>query len=466
MKETTSAGGRETSTRWFHHEHVGLFCAALATAEPGSPKFAQACADVMAKLPAGRRLGLADIGARLQDTVPKEALAEAKRYGAAQRAQIARRFIALAQPLPDNGIVCWSRLEHLLVARRIAYMQRDLGDPRSVALLAFEAQRVELPSWRWRKRTALSVAAVTQREMWGQLLLDAVRDPAELRHLPFDPKAEPRMPEEPPEPEPESVLEPELEPELEPAEPVPNPKPEEDKHESARSLADLIAQARAPAPQEKPQEPLKAIQAPTPLPEPVARASDPLRAFGEHLAQGLAGLMEAVTAQQSAALQTSVRQMAEQLLGRTLEELDKRMEQRVRTSVKLALDAALGADAAPVPEVKLEPLPDMKGEGLFDVVKLDILGLHGHQIFEVKKALNGFADSVRFIEPDKVDAWIPRDIVLINARMGLGAAERKCAGRRAHVHRYWGTAASALNAIGEIYKQQGLVPPHEHKLRT
>lgn len=431
--------------RWDQRDYVGLLCLAREHGKPPSEPFIDACMEIMQKLPHHERLTRESLRLRLTKSnmaVPQAALKQVERLGEAERRDYGARWLALKEPIPDNTQVRWTHLEKLLMARRVGYWQRDLGDTRPISRLIMEAQRYELHPNRWRNENSLGAGlSAAERDRWQAMTVESLSAP-ELAHLPFDPAAFPRTPDRPGQATPPPAPEPQEELFTPPAEPEPPP----------RSLLDMVAAAEPTAPPpRKPQEPLEAARATLGLPPPGKSLLGAPSDFAGHLLLGLEGLVDMIAERAVAHLELRQRRTQEHLAEKVLQIMDERMEARIRRMT----EALVGP--GPVPGGALEePLPEMKGEGLDEVIKLDVVGLTGQQITEVKRALNGHADGVRFIDPSQLNAWAPRDIVLINARMGLGVAERKCQKTKSHVHRFWGTANSALKTITEIYEKQGI----------
>ena len=176
----------------------------------------------------------------------------------------------------------------------------------------------------------------------------------------------------------------------------------------------------------RPRKAVAPVQAPTPAPTPEiappAPPQTPVRAFGQSLATGLGEMMEAVATklahEMANQLEDRVRHVAERVVGKALEE----MASYTQALVKATLEQHLGA-GIDLPTTTQTP-GDLHGAGLSeDVLKMDVVGLIGSQITEVRQQLNGHADAIRFIDASQVGSWEPRERVILNTKFASHIAK-------------------------------------------
>ncbi len=322
--------------------------------------------------------------------------------------------------------VRWEDRELALVARRVAYYQRELQDKRVLSRLIKVAQEIELPPER--RRGSQSIDACLQR-LRPELVRGFSLAHTLLADTPFDRDRQAY----PGEPEPQA-----------PAaafEFVADIKPEP--IESAGVNIDAAHKpSEAPAP----------VAAPTPPPAARYPVTEPIRAFGEVFAQGMSDLIQGMTREMMSELELRIGAMSERLMQNAIDT----MARGVTTMVHQALERELGGPVATAePEYKLP-----EGAALPSSLQLDVVGLIGSQITEVKAQLNGFARGIRFIDADQLNAWVPRGLSIINTKFISHAVEGKC--RKAGVKpiRVQGGAGAIVNAIRELAAQEGVTLPH------
>jgi hypothetical protein len=302
--------------------------------------------------------------------------------------------------------------ELALIARRVAHFQIDLKDTRALSRLFKVAQAIELPPERHRGDGSIGAGM-------RQIRLNLVRVHGLCELLaayPFDPNRR-------------TYIAPS---EAEPADP----------HNFAAE-AEPAQEAAAPIP------------APTPAPLPRSSLSDPIRAFGDAFAQSMHTLLHAMTHEMMSELELRVSQMSERLMQRTVETLSQGIGPLVHSALERELGSGISAPAAD--DVPMT-LPD--GAALPKALQLDVVGLIGHQVSEVKAQLNGYAAGMRFIDADRVDSWTPRQTVILNTKFISHNAEGKC--RKAGVKpiRVQGGAGAILNAIRTLCENEGISLPH------
>lgn len=90
-------------------------------------------------------------------------------------------------------------------------------------------------------------------------------------------------------------------------------------------------------------------------------------------------------------------------------------------------------------------------------LRVDVVGMNGHNITEVRKAFNGHT-SLRFIDVDQVGSWIPRrhSHVVMATKFVNHKAPLKCA--RYHIKPVYanGGAQSVINAIRQLHVAEGM----------
>jgi hypothetical protein len=473
--------------RWDTALYIELYAAAHPLIEQGHD-LVDALAVAQAELP--ERLhrdqeGLTRIATKSRQL--REAIKLYERLSPDARAELVRRLRVrgdTVEALPDGHRVFWKDWEEALVDRRILYMRINLGDQRNVWYQLDDAQRMELPRERWRSMKSL-------KSPQGHAKINArLAQPGRLHECekllkgypPFDPCKRPLTTDEAlateerqgaPQPE-EVVLPPK--PQLSPAAKALDvvlvqiaPPPESVDIETLRdelkrapppTLLDLVKAHGYTPDQVRPrqlQEPAPAIQAPQASPTPEKTPGGPMGAVAGQLVGLITSLFDAVATHHAAHAANEYRRISEQVTSAAVEAIDARLQELVPQAVAKVMEEMLGPGATP-PEVDLPPLKlDLSGAGLPARVKLDVVGLFPRQVAEVKKALNGYADTVRFIDPDKVNGdWVPRDVVIASSKVASRVVDEKCRKAHAHVHRVWGSATSVVNAVREIYAGRGV----------
>jgi hypothetical protein len=443
------------AARWRESEYLQVYCAALPFIEDGVELRDAICmAQAQWVVPDRQR---ADIDAVVSSETMRKVVALAKRLSPQSRQEQADALkrehklweVVSAENRPR---VYWSDREWARLKREVDHMRLDLGDKRSVPLLAVDAQMKPgvLPEHRWRAKSVL-LATYGKGETHGVEANFKRIAPQVDELLKEEPPAEPAPPPAPP---------------ARISEVFPDSTPEED-HRPVKSLRTLVREAAAKLPvpgrdPEQPQEPLRAIQAPQASPPPEKRSHGPLDAFAGHLASAMSALFDAAATHAAANLEANVRRITEQLMEGVAQALDQRQQEFTRALVQASLEASLGGPVT-VPEVGQEPLKlDLSGEGLATRLKIDVVGLWPRQAAEAKKALNGYADTVRFIDPTKIDSWTPRDLVIASSRHPSRSVEDKCRKAHAHVTRVWGTAESVVDAVKGLYAQAGVDVTQHH----
>src|SRR5215471_492162 len=449
------------TTLWREQTYLQITCAAMPLASTGK-SLIQALAEVQHLLPTPLQRNAEQLKWVVRSKTMEKVLAQIKRMSVANREEQVARLqsqqlaSAVTEVQPKGTMIRWTQKEYARLARRVRYLQRDLGDTRSVHLLTYEAQLIELPPERWRKKSSIQgiMGAEKPSNVAYQLrkitpLIDTL-----LADEPFDPRKKPRMVVEP-----DPVAQAEVAPAVELPPELPPEPPAEPVNHVARSLRDLMTEAGYTEPK-APRKPQERAKPPEPTLPPVSLEQppvDPLEAFIRQGVGALRGLIEAISTHQAAHSEVTYRRTAEHVMQAGVEALDARIQQALPLLVQGALEKHFGP-GMDVPRVELPPLKlDLTGSGLETRLKVDVVGLFPRQITEVKKALNGYADSVRFIEAGEVASnWIPRDVVLSNSKVSGRVVEDKCRKHGVHLQRVWGTSSAVVNAIRELYANQGI----------
>jgi hypothetical protein len=457
---------RSGFVRWSEDDCLMYVCAALPLVE-GGQDLVDALEEVQRTImpPDKRQPTREDLVRRTKASPMQKALSQARRLSRASRVEQVERLRRerLLSELNPVAHIFWTDTEWAQVYRRCMYWKRDLGDTRSIVMMACHAQMVELPYERWRKRSTLQANYGPKLAQGVEARFKGVAPRADelLKGIPFEPgKTSLNLPsDEPPGAQPEEELVQESPPAVitQVFEPVPEPP--------ARSLRDIVKAAGytpPPEPARRSQERAIRAEATLPSPHPSDAPYDPIEALVRQGVGALRGLIDAISTHQAAHAETTYRRVAEAVMIAGIEALDTRIQQLIPLAVQAALEKHLGP-GVDVPKVDLPPLKvDLVGAGLEARLKLDVVGLFPRQITEVKKALNGYADGVRFIEAGEIAAsWVPRDIVLANTKVSGHVVETKCRKHNVHLQRVWGTTSAVVNAIKELYAQNGVnLSPH------
>lgn len=446
--------------RWRPNEYDQLACAMVPEIAKGRPRL-KALALAQRLLPKERQRPAVDLIRNVNTRLMKAALAKASAMSAAERqahieamqtelrdtlqAKITppppkaklTRVADAVRPLKGTGpdgptremktnkrgflqpmhSVRWKDPELARVARRVAYYQRELQDTRVLSRLIKVAQDIELPPDRRRSPAAIDSGLARMRK---ELIRGFTLAHTLLTDVPFDPSLT-AYPE--PTPAPGAVFE----------------FVDESKLQEAAAAPEV---AQAPEP----------VSAPTPPPQARAPVTEPIRAFGEVFAQGMSDLIQNMTRQMMSELELRLSAMSERLMQNAIDT----MARGVTTMVHSALERELGGPVDSAPQSFDLP----RGATLPDALQLDVVGLIGHQITEVRKQLNGYADSMRFIDADQVGSWTPRKTVVINTKFISHAVEGKCRSKGVKPIRVQGGASAMVNAIKELYAQEGITLPH------
>jgi len=440
--------------RWNPDEYLQLACAMLPVMAKGKTK-GQALHLAQRLLPKGRQRHVEDLGHNVNSPLMKTALAQADAMGSDARKALLEEMQAdlrktlqakLPKPKPEKPapsyelkadargrmrpmhLVRWTDRELALIARRVAYYQRDLQDKRVLSRLIKVAQDIELPPERRRSENGIDA---TMSRMQEQLLRGYTLSYSLLADVPFDAglKAYPT-----------------------PAvafEFVDEQKPEPAREESPGVNIDG---PRKPAEAAQAPEP---VSAPTPPPQPRAPVTEPIRAFGEVFAQGMSDLIQNMTRQMMGELELRLSAMSERLMQNAIDT----MARGVTTMVHSALERELGG---PVDEGAAASFSLPEGAALPTQLKLDVIGVNGALASEIKKTLNGYGGAIRFIEQDKLDSWQPQHnrTVILNAKFISHAVERRCSNAGIKPIKVRGGSGAIVNAVRELYAQEGVTLPH------
>lgn len=451
--------------RWHPDEYLQMACAMLPLIAKGKTKL-QSLQVAQRLLPKARQRLIDDLGVNARSPLMKTALAKAADMGSDAReallgdmqdklrATLEKTLKPEPEPKPTGTrvsrvpatyggtdekkmdarghlrpvtVVRWNDKELALVARRVAYFQRELQDKRVLSRLIKVAQDIELPPERRRSPGGIDSGLIRMREdlIRGFTLIRTV-----LADVPFDPNLRAY-------PEPLRAA-------VEFIDPVKSEVSESPgvNIDGPRKVAPQAAQAPEP------------VSAPTPPPQPHAPVSEPIRAFGEVFAQGMSDLIQGMTRQLMSELEARIGAASERLMQSAIDT----MARGVTTMVHSALERELGGPVETEQPAQSFALPE--GAALPATLQLDVVGLIGSQITEVKSQLNGHSRGIRFIDADQLNAWTPRGLAIINTKFISHSVEGKC--RKAGVKpiRVQGGAGAIVNAIKELYAQEGVALPH------
>jgi hypothetical protein len=409
--------------RWTPRDYMTVCCGMVPLLD-GGVKQQQAMEQAQRLLPPKRQRDPVSLPSNLVQPLYRSTLAKVRAMSPDDRATMTASVTAeqggqaeapLSGPIdsPIDGRskgVRWSARELALIARRVAYLQRELQDKRVLSRLIKVAQDIELSPERRRSSASIDVAMAALRV---ELPKAYAQSRVLLADQPFDPRATEHtaLPEPEPEPEPE----------------------------------------QAP---EAPQAP-KPVSAPAPAAQAAQPPSDAVKAFGELFARGMSELVQSVAGQVLADLEGRVSAMSERLVRSAIEVLGA----GVPGIVHQALEKELGATGAP-PAAPLALLALPQGAANPKPVHLDVVGLIGHQIAEVKTQLNGHAAGIRFIDAEKVNSWTPRAKVILNTKFISHSAERKCIKAGIKPVRVQGGASAIVAAVRAICEAEGITLPH------
>lgn len=328
------------------------------------------------------------------------------RKGRIERALDAARATASTVPLPavdpkqehpERGDkVMWTLRERTLVAREVQKLQAA-GHQGKLVDLMFQVQSKVLDPTRHRHRHSIYATLHARREYFEE----AVRN---IWTLP---------PEEP--------------------EPAPMPEP---------------AQA-PPEPAEPPQAPPPASAAPIPPVNRQQRLSEAAKVFGETVM----GALDVLLATHASLLMQEVHARLETLADEVTSKLGGNIRSLVHTTIERELGPVPDDPArpnwapAPAPAApSVEPTPRK--------LPIDVVGLTGHPIEEVRRAFNGDCD-IRFIDPEHVGGWTPRTHSILAVRFISHKAEDKCNKHGVKPIRVNGAGLSVIHAIRALRREAG-----------
>ena len=394
-----------------------------------------------------------------------EALRNLKRQASVKRHLEKARSLApgmwgeIAKPAPRKsldegrnysgrgGAVRWTTLEKARIARQVDAW-RDAGDTRALSRLIIEAQELVIEPGRRRPITSIQVAAANGVRSHNERMLSEGR--ANVWLLTDKPPQTPPIAEMPA----EGAAAAQQEPVDEPAPPA-SPAPQN---------------SSLPA-----QEPPKETQRP------------PARALSTHAAQAFAETMmgaldsllashtDTVLREVHSKLDESIRTTGQQIAT----EIAARIEMGMRATVHRIVEAELGGPVSPPAAGDMPAAPASTSIDAGDVghaympadehrhdaqaappkkhqLKVDVVGLVGTNITEVRSAFNGDTD-LRFIDPDHLNAWAPhkgRHVVCAVKWIPHKAKHKlRAVGMQPiNVH---GSVGTVIHAIEELHRSHG-----------
>lgn len=320
---------------------------------------------------------------------------------------------------PRRPMVRWSPVEWALIARRVAYWRDTLKDARPTARAIYDAAEIELSEDRRRGFASISAHTKAESEV---LLKTGIKNAKLIAAIPFDPRHE-----DPRQPTGTAVFE----------------FTDETKVPKAPAQAPQRPQV-APKPIPAPSTPAQAFTAPQPA--AAAEASQGLT-FTVTMPPAGVELMRGMIAQ-AVAKELDLRIPA--ALGEIAGHLQSSIAQMLTTFLDAKPGETVQAPPRPVaPQAPAAPVvPEIK------LPALDVVGLIGPQINQVKDTLNGYASSVRFVDADAVGNWKPRAVVILNTKFISHDAEHKCKKAGVKPIRVHGGADAVLRALNDLFMQQ------------
>jgi hypothetical protein len=402
-------------------------------------------------LPKARHHDEDDIRRMIWRASTKKYIEEARALPPEKRAEIAPppppRKAPLPRPRLDEGrdydrqpgrLIKWTTLEKARVARQVNQW-RAAGDTRPLSRLIIEAQ--ELVIERDRRRPIRSIQVAAQP---GGLNDRMLAEGTANEWLLTDPQA---------------------------AAAIQAPA-------TTAAPATTTTNTAAPATTAAPAEPspiaapqgAEAAHAPTPLPHTPNALSDAARAFGEVVMGALDNLlavhtetlMREVYARMSAAMSAQAEATSRQIAEQTAAMVERGM----RETVHRIVEAELGGPVAPPPvttetpaqQQAAAPAPTPEPETpRSKVLRVDVVGLVGNNISEVRSAFNGNTD-LRFIDPDQLNGWAPhkgRHVVCATKWIPHKSKDKlRAAGVRPI--NVTGSVGTVIHAIEELHRAHGM----------
>jgi hypothetical protein len=313
-------------------------------------------------------------------------------------------------------LIKWTTLEKARVARQVKAWQ-DAGDQRALSRLIIEAQELVLDADRRRPIGSIHVGAAKKTN--DRLMVDGLANQWLIKDEPAAPP--PR------------------------AEPEPEPQAQETAQESA---APVLA-TTPPAPER-------------------SRLSEAARVFGDTVMSALDVLLRVHTEELLRGVEARVATVAQEIGLSVAAQIERGMRDTVHKIVELELG---GPVASPTPTGETPP-PVLGGKTAFEFIdpalvepkparlRVDVVGLVGNNIDEVRRAFNGTTD-LRFIDPDQLNAWAPHRgrHVVCAVKWIPHKAKSKLRSVGMKPINVTGSVGTVIHAIEELHRSAG-VPVH------
>lgn len=349
-----------------------------------------------------------------------------------------------------GGLVRWTTLEKARIARQIDAW-RDAGDTRALSRLIIEAQELVIDPERRRPITSIQVAAVNGANSKNERMIAEGR--ANIWLLSETPS--------------------------------PAPVAEAQVEASAATQSQPIDEPLPTAETAPPDSSLRTQHPPQEMPGPAAarmQSTQAARAFAETMVGALDSLLadhtDTVLREVHSKLDESIRTTAQQIAA----EIAARIEMGMRATVHRIVEAELGGPVSPPTAGDLPAEPASSSINAGDIghaqtpvdeprhngndeqadrprkpqLKVDVVGLVGNNITEVRSAFNGDTD-LRFIDPDHLNAWAPHKgrHVVCAVRWIPHKAKHKLRAVGMQPINVHGSVGTVIHAIEELHRSHG-----------
>jgi hypothetical protein len=341
-------------------------------------------------------------------------------------------------------LINWTTLEKARIARQVDAW-REAGDTRALSRLIIEAQELVIEPERRRPITSIQVAAVNgansknermiaegRANVW--LLTDAP-SPTPIADAPV--KAAPAAQAEPID---------EAPPTAESASTETSPRAQEAQRRPARAASTHAAQAFAETMMSA-LDSLLASHTDTVLREVHSKLDESIRTTGQQIAAQIAAQIEM-------GMRATVHRIVEAELGGPVSPPG--------AGDMPAAPASTSVDAGDTEHAQT-PVDEHRhnGHGVLDApakrpLKVDVVGLVGNNITEVRSAFNGNTD-LRFVDPDHLNAWAPHKgrHVVCAVKWIPHKARQKLRSVGMQMITVHGSVGTVIHAIEELHRSHG-----------